>query len=58
MIVLMTAVANEMHENEARGSTYITVDHPAVIATYLQFVLPRYPSSMSFTILLTRLHPR
>jgi hypothetical protein len=39
---LTIAVANEMHDEEARGATYITVDHPAVIATYLQFVLSRY----------------
>jgi hypothetical protein len=31
-----------MHDDVARGSTYITVDHPAVIATYLQLVIPRY----------------
>ena len=41
-------MANEMHDDQARGATYITVDHPAVIATYLHFVVPRYPQCMLF----------
>jgi hypothetical protein len=49
-IRLTIAVAVESHENKPRGSSYITVDHPAVIATYLQFILPRYPFRTSYHI--------
>lgn len=39
----MIAISYELHEGrQARGATYMTVDNPVVIATYLHFVLPKY----------------
>jgi hypothetical protein len=41
--VLIIAIAYELHQGQhVRGATYITVDNPIIIATYLQFILPKY----------------
>ena len=41
--LLIIAIAYELHQGQhVRGATYITVDNPIIIATYLHFILPKY----------------
>lgn len=44
----LLAVDNSLHEGNLRGSGFITVDNPVMIAMYLQFILPLYPLGTIF----------
>ena len=61
-LVLWSAnIASSLERHEENNEQYFTgvshtsVDNPAVIAMYLQFILPRYPLSKSLLLHLTKI---